>query len=112
MPEYRNIRCGGSPKNLRKHFRVSMYQDVSHADYGIPGNLRVILFILDCWKFTLSMNSATFFAASRISSRRPGSLYGSLINQDFIMIDAFPGKWLDGSVDDEIDGFSYSVFQL
>ena len=66
----------------------------------------------NCWKFTLSMNSATFFAASRISSRRPGSLYGSLINQDFIMIDTFPGKWLDGSVDDEIDGFSYSVFQL
>ncbi len=28
------------------------------------------------------------------------------------MIDTFPGKWLDGSVDDEIDGFSYSVFQL
>lgn len=28
------------------------------------------------------------------------------------MIDTFPGEWLDSTVDDEIDSFSYSMFQL
>ena len=46
MTEFRNIRYGGSPKNLRKNFRITMYQYMTHPYNGIPWNLWVLVFVV------------------------------------------------------------------
>ena len=86
------------PEQFRLNCSISMDQNVPHPNDVVPRNLSVLSSSSDRSLVKAIMLSAAWI----MSSNRPESRSGSLIDQDFIAVDALLGKGFYRAVCDQV----------